>query len=114
MTKINGKFSSWGKLFQGVPQGSVLGPLLFNLYLNDLFYLSNKTKVCYFAGDTIFFACDYNLDSLMKRLEHDSLLAIEWFNNNYMKLNQDKCHLLMAGYKHETIWAKVKEAKIWE
>ena len=113
-TKINGKFSSWGETFQGVPQGSVLGPLLFNIYLNDLFYVIDLTQVCNFADDTTFFACDKNLASLLKRLEHDSLLAIEWFHNNYMKLNQDKCHLLVAGHKHETVWAEVGEAKIWE
>ena len=47
-------------------------------------------------------------------LEHDGFLAVEWFENNYMKLNQDKCHLLVAGHKHESVWAKIGEAKIWE
>ena len=102
-TKINKSFSSWAELVQGVPQGSVLGPLLFNIYLNDLFYLAESTEVCNFADDTTFFACDKDLKTLISRLEHDSHLAIEWFESNYMKLNQDKCHLLVSGYKHENI-----------
>ena len=57
-TKINKSFSSWAELVQGVPQGSVLGPLLFNIYLNDLFYLAESTEVCNFADDTTFFTCD--------------------------------------------------------
>ena len=47
-------------------------------------------------------------------MENDSHLAIEWFESNYMKLNQDKCHLLVSGYKHENIWARIGEVKIWE
>ena len=47
-------------------------------------------------------------------MEHDSHLAIEWFQSNYMKLNQDKCHLLVSGYKHENIWARIAEVKIWD
>ena len=45
---------------------------------------------------------------------HDSFLAIEWFQNSCMKLNEDKCHLLAGGYKHESIWAKIGDARIWE
>ena len=45
-------------------------------------------------------------------MEHDSHLAIEWFESNYIKLNQDK--LLVSGYKHENIWARIGEVKIWE
>ena len=44
-------------------------------------------------------------------MEHDSFLAIEWFQNNYMKLNEDKCHLLVGGYKHESTWAKIGGAR---
>ena len=54
-----------------------------------------------------FFACDKDLGSLINRLEHDSFLAIEWFQNNYMKLNEGKSHLFVGEYKYESIWAKI-------
>ena len=84
-TKINKSFSRWTELLQGVPQGSVLGPLLFNIYLNDLFFLVDYTEVYNFADDITLFASDKDLGSLENRLEHDSFLIIEWFQNNYMK-----------------------------
>ena len=61
-----------------------------------------------------FFACDKDLNSLIKKLNHDRLLAIEWFQNNNMKLNQDKCHLLVSGYKHDDVWAQIGDEIIWE
>ena len=79
-----------------------------------MFYLTEFTEVCSFADDTTFFACDENLNSSIKRLKHDSLLAIEWFENNNMNLNQDKCHLLVSGYKQENDWAQIGDEKIWE
>ena len=72
------------------------------------------TQVCNFADDITFYVCDKDLNTLINRLEHDSALAVEWFESSFIKLNQDKCHLLFSGHKHETVWAKIGKTKIWE
>ena len=78
------------------------------------FFLTECTDVCNFADDTTFFACDSDLKRLMERLEHHTKLAIEWFENNNMKLNEDKYDLLVAGHTYETLWANIGETRIWE
>ena len=72
------------------------------------------TQVCNFANDTTFYVCDKDSNTLINRLERDTALAAEWFENNFMKLDQDKCHLPVSGHKHETVWTKIGETKIWE
>ena len=95
--KVNGSFSTWTESLLGVPQGSVLGPLLFNIYLNDLLMFLEETKVCNYADDMTIYACGPKIETVIAHLEHDALKITEWFPNNFMKLNEDKCHLMVFG-----------------
>ena len=87
--KLNTAFSKWTEILLWVPQGFILGPFLFNIYINDSFFSTENTNVCIYIEDTTFDTCDSGFHNLILRLEHDSGLVIEWFECNYMKLNQD-------------------------
>ena len=112
--KIDSCFSSWSELIQGVPQGSVLGPLLFNIYLNDLFFALKDVEKCNFADDTTPFVCDLELNTALNKLEENSGTALTWFEINYMKLNSDKCHLLVSGHHYEEMFVNIGKYIIWE
>ena len=113
-TRINMSFSSWEELLSRVPRGSVLGPLLFNIYFNDLFFVLKETDVGNYADDTNLHAYDMYISNLIQRLEHDALIAIEWFESNYMKMNKEKCHFLVTGHKYEQLYVYMGKHKIWE
>ena len=74
-TKINKSFSSWSALLKGVPQGSVLGPILFNIYLNDIFYFLH-CNICNFADDTTPYVCNKSLKFVLEQLGEVFIITI--------------------------------------
>ena len=110
-TKINNTYSSWSEILLGVPQGSIFGPLLFNIYLNDLFFINIESDLCNFADDNTLHI-DLSLDALVHKLEASAKSVIKWFDYNYMKLNESKCKLLISGNKEEVIITTVGSAKM--
>ena len=102
-TKLNTGFSKRPEILLGLPRGFSLGPLLFNIYINDLFFLAKNTNFCNYTDHTKSYACDSDMHNLILRLENDSVLTIEWFECNYMKLNQDVSNLLNLGHKYECV-----------
>ena len=94
--KVNDAYSSWKDIVYGVPQGSILGPLLFNIHLCDLFYFLEGLEIASYADDTTIYTVNEKKESVISALETSSSLLFRWFNNNFMKANSDKSHLIMS------------------
>ena len=101
--KINQAYSSWKDIIYGVPQGSILGPLLFNIYLCDLFLFTEDLDVANYADDTTPYHCSDNTESVIEMLEIAATKLFHWFKDNNLKANADKCHLLLSTNESEQI-----------
>ena len=111
-TKVNNSFSEWCNISSGVPQGSILGLLLFNLYINDIFFFVNKCNIANYADDTTPYSEDTTIHVLLNSLETDTDTLIQWFSDNSLQLNADKCHLLISK-RNKDIFINV-EAEVIE
>ena len=78
-----------------------MGPLLFNIYLNDIFYFVNKSDIVNYTDDTTPYSLDTTMESLLNSLETDTHTLIKWFRDNYLQLNADKCHLLISNHNKD-------------
>ena len=75
--------------------------------MNDLVPILSDVEFCSYAEVITLFACDTNIKTLLRKLVSDRKIAISWFECNYMKINIDKCHILISGNKHEKNWIKI-------
>ena len=100
--KINDSFSSWSEILFGVPQGSILGPWLFNIFICDMFYFMVNFEIANYADDWTPFSAKLDGRLVVDELEISSSILFIWLKNNFMKANTDKSHLLLSGKNNLT------------
>ena len=86
--KIKSSYSSYLDIFQGVPKGSILGLLLFNLFLCDLFLFVEKADITSYADGNTPYLCSENIDVTLENIEEVGKVLFEWFSNNFLKEKQ--------------------------
>ena len=88
--KINNAFSHYSEIIYGVPQGSILGPLLFNTYICDIYFGIIECDIASYADDNTPYNFDFNLDNVISNLEKSTNSLLNWFRENHMKANANK------------------------
>ena len=101
--KIDNEYSSWQEILFGVPQGSILGPLLFNIHMCDLFFAVKSIDIASYADDTTPYVSLEDTDLIIEKLEVKTNEILQWFDENAMKANADKCHLLITTNEEKHI-----------
>ena len=95
--KIGSSFSDLLEVILGLPQGSILGPILFNIFINDLIFTVQETEICNFADDTTLYACDNSIEIVLYKLMKDTYRVTDWFKVNSMVANPAKFQLMILG-----------------
>ena len=96
---INGVQSCWTDILRGVPQGSILGPLLFTIYVNDLPQSVVHGKIKQYADDTTLYTVSDNITDLSNNLSMDLAGVTEWVERNGLQLNQAKTQMILLSRK---------------
>ena len=110
-TKMNSEYSSWEEIMFGVPQGSILGPLLFNIFLRDLFLIMKNIDIASYVDDNTPYTTGNSMEEVIQKLEYAAKTLFQWFSDNQMKANRDKFHFLCNSNSGVSLTIKTQKIK---
>ena len=112
-TKVGSAYSKWSKIRRGIPQGSILGPLLFNIFINDIVMIIEQSDICNFADDNTLFSFGERLTEIKENLVSDTNSILNWFRLNSLKANSGKFQFMILGDKsHHKHMLKINSIKV--
>ena len=86
-----------GKISAGLPQGPILGPLLFNIFINDIFLFLQKCDLANYADDSTMYTSNKRVSTIVDSLRHEFTILSKWFYNNLIVFNPEKCSFMLLG-----------------
>ncbi len=100
---VDGHRSALLNISSGVPQGSILGPTLFLIYINDIYNIGINAKITSFADDTSLLFVDKNINNLYNTINNDLYILNNWFLNNNLSVNVSKSVLVLFTTTHNNV-----------
>ena len=98
-SKVGSAYSKRSNIRRGIPQGSILGPLLFNIFINDMFMIIEQSDICNFADDNTLYSCGERLTEIKENLVSDTKSILNWFRLNSLQASPGKFQFIILGDK---------------
>ena len=92
-TFVGSAYSKWSKIRRGIPQGSILGPMLFNTFIYDIFMIIEQSDICNFADDNTLYSCGEWLTEIKENLIFDTKGILNWFRLNSLNANLENTYI---------------------
>ena len=96
-TKIGSNFSNWWDIICGIPQRSILDPLLFNIFINNILFFASRSDICNFADDNTLSSWGKFLGDILHYLKFDLGHILKWLKVNSLKPNPGKFQFMILG-----------------
>ena len=110
-TKINSEYSFWDEILFGVPQGFIRGSHLFSISLCDLFLIMENIDIASYADDNTPYTTGNSMEEVIQKLENAAKALFQWFSDNQMKANPDKCHFLCNSNNEVSLTIETQKIK---
>ena len=98
-TKVGSAYYKWSKLRRGIPQGSILGLLLFNIFINDIFMIIEQSDICDFAADNKLYSCGERLTEIKQNVIFDTKCILNWFRLHSLRAHPREFQFMILGDK---------------